>query len=207
MPPLKPRVLGAGTVLHRIHRLIHRPVFFGPPSAEPEQRYDDPDAVFNVRYLALQLETAFAETLVRVLTATDVLSTQVLARGGSELATTRPIRLYPLNYRLSAHGLTLAQVTSSQYRVPQRLSREVHEGHPTIDGILYSSPLRQRRVHRAVRPRPGRDRHHRGLRSLAHARAPLAPCRSDMLDRTPTRCAPCACAGLPPWRSASIMAG
>lgn len=139
MPPLKPHVLGAGALLHRIHRLIHEPVFFGPPGTRPEQRYDDPDGVFKVLYLAFTLETAFSETLVRVPTATDVLSTEVLARGESELATTRPVRLYPLNARLSAHGLTLAQVTSSRYSVPQRLSREIHEGHPTIDGILYSS--------------------------------------------------------------------
>ena len=139
MPPLKPHVLGAGAVLHRIHRLIHDPVFFGPPGARPEQRYDDPDGIFKVLYLAFKLETAFAETLVRVPTATDVLSTDVLVRGESKLATTRQVRLYPLNARLSAHGLTLAEVTSSRYRVPQRLSREIHEAHQTVDGILYSS--------------------------------------------------------------------
>lgn len=71
--------------------------------------------------------------------ATDVLSTEVLACGERELVTVRPIRLHLLNARLSAHGLTLAQVTSSRYRVPQRLSREIHAGHPAIDGILYSS--------------------------------------------------------------------
>ncbi|WP_375383418.1 RES family NAD+ phosphorylase [uncultured Sphingomonas sp.] len=139
MPPLKPHVLGAGTVLHRIHRLIHGPIFFGPPSARPEQRFDDPEGVFKVLYLAFRLDTAFAETLVRVPTAANVLSTEVLARGESEIATTRPVQLYPLNARLSAHRLTLAQVTSSRHRVPQRLSREIHEAHPTVDGIFYSS--------------------------------------------------------------------
>lgn len=139
MPPLEPHRVAAGAVLHRIHRLIHEPLFFGPPGAKPEQRFDDPGGIYKVLYVAIRLDTAFAETLVRVPTVTDVLSTNVLIRGESELATTRDVELYPLNARLSAHGLTLAQVTSSRYRVPQRLSREIHEAHPAVDGILYSS--------------------------------------------------------------------
>jgi hypothetical protein len=76
-------------MLHRTHRLIHDPVFFGPPGSQPQQRYDDPHGSYTVLYLARKIETAFGETLVRVPTVTDVLSTDVLAGARSELATTR----------------------------------------------------------------------------------------------------------------------
>lgn len=139
VPPLRLRTKPAGTVLHRIHRLIHEPVFFGPGGSVPEQRYDDPDGAYKVLYLARALETAFGETLVRLPTVTDVLSTEVLIRARSELTTTRAIRLYSLNDAgLSAHGLTLADVVGDNYARTWSLSAYVH-ANTRADGLLYTS--------------------------------------------------------------------
>lgn len=131
--------MAAGTVLHRIHRLIHGPTFFGPPDADPLLRYDDPDGVYKVLYVALALETSFGETLVRVPTVTDVLSTDVLVRARSKLITTRAVRLYPLNDAgLSAHGLTLTDVVGDNYAQTWKLGAFVH-AHTRADGIRYTS--------------------------------------------------------------------
>ncbi len=137
--PLKTRAMRAGAMLHRIHRLIHDPVFFGPPGSQPQQRYDDPNGSYKVLYLARKIETAFGETLVRVPTVTDVLLTDVLARARSELATTRALRLYPLdNAGLSAHGLKLTDVLGDNYARTWELSAYVH-ANSRADGIAYIS--------------------------------------------------------------------
>ena len=139
VPPLRLRTVPAGTVFQRIHRLIHDPVFFGPPGSDPELRYDDPEGVYKVLYLARKLETSFGETLVRVPTVTDVLSTDVLARARSELRATRTIRLYPLDDAgLSAHGLTLADVVGDNYAKTWALSAYIH-ANTSADGISYTS--------------------------------------------------------------------
>jgi hypothetical protein len=137
--PLPARTLRVGTVLHRIHRLIHDPVFFGPEGTAPERRYDDPAGTYKTLYLARTLETCFGETLVRVPTVTDVLSSDVLARARSELVATRALRLYPLvDSGLSAHGLTLADVVGANYRRTWALGAWIH-AETRADGILYTS--------------------------------------------------------------------
>ncbi|MFZ3482116.1 RES family NAD+ phosphorylase [Sphingomonas sp. 3-13AW] len=129
----------AGTVFHRIHRLIHDPVFFGPSGLEPELRYDDPGGVYKLLYLARELETSFGETLVRVPTVTDVLSTDVAARARSELKARRTLHLYPLDDAgLSAHGLTLADVLGDNYATTWGLSAYIH-ANTLADGIAYTS--------------------------------------------------------------------
>jgi len=139
VPPLPLRPLPAGTVFHRIHRLIHDPIFFGPPGPAPELRYDDPDGTYKVLYLAQKLETAFGETLVRVPTITDILSTEVAARARSELKATRTLHLYPLDDAgLSAHGLTLADVVGDNYAKTWELSAYIY-ANTNADGISYTS--------------------------------------------------------------------
>ena len=137
--PLRTRSLRAGTVLHRIHRLVHDPIFFGPGGTTPELRYDDPGGVFKVLYLARKLETAFGETLVRAPTVTDVLSTDVLIRARSEIVTTRALRLYPLDDAgISAHGLRIPDVLGDNYAATWKLSAYIH-ANTSADGIAYIS--------------------------------------------------------------------
>ena len=145
MPPQRLRPLRTGTVLHRIHRLIHDPIYFGPPGSTPEQRYDDPDGNYKLLYAALRLDTAFGETLVRVPTVTDILSTDVLVRARSELITTGLLRLYPLvDGGVSAHGLSFTDLHGANYRRTWEISAWVH-ANTAADGILYTSRLNNQR--------------------------------------------------------------
>lgn len=144
MLPLRTRTLRAGTVLHRIHRFIYDPIFFGPSGSVPVLRYDDPDGIFKILYVARKLETCFGETLVRVPTITDVLSTDVLIRARSEVATTRTLRLYPLDDAgISAHGLKLSDVLGNNYAPTWKLSAYVH-ANTSADGIAYISRFNAR---------------------------------------------------------------
>lgn len=142
---LRLRRLREGTVFHRIHRPTLSPLFFGPAGAAPVQRYDDPRGGYKTLYLALDLETAFGETLVRVPTVSDVLSSDVRLRARSELIATRALRLYPLvDAGVSAHGLSFTELHGSDYRRQQGVAAEIHAG-SAADGILYTSRFNDRR--------------------------------------------------------------
>lgn len=91
-----------------------------------------------------RVPTAFGETLVRVPSVTDVLSTDVLVRARSELVTTRPLRLYPLlDEGVSAHGLSFTELHGSDYASTWQVSAEIH-AHTNADGILYTSRFSNR---------------------------------------------------------------
>lgn len=138
MPPSFRRI-AAGTILHRIHRRIHEPVFFGPSGAAPEQRYDAPDGSFKTLYLARSLETAFGETLVRLPAIPFVLSTDVELRCRSELIATRALRLFPLvDAGISGLGLSFTDLHGAAYAKTWEVSRQIH-GTTQADGILYTS--------------------------------------------------------------------
>lgn len=133
------RRIAAGVVLHRIHRRIHDPLYFGPAGAAPEQRYDSPDGSFKTLYLARSLETAFGETLVRLPTIPFVLSTDLDLRCRSELVTTRALRLFPLiDAGVSALGLSFTELHGSAYARTWEVSGKIH-GETKADGILYTS--------------------------------------------------------------------
>ncbi|KQN89804.1 hypothetical protein ASE95_16645 [Sphingomonas sp. Leaf231] len=142
---LRLRRLREGTVFHRIHRASLSPSFFGPTGAVPLQRYDDPAGGYKLLYLALDLETAFGETLVRVPTVTDVLASDVAVRVRSELVATRALRVYPLvDAGVSAHGLSFTELHGSDYRRTQAIGAEIHAA-TGADGILYTSRFNDRR--------------------------------------------------------------
>jgi len=133
------RRIGAGVRLHRIHRAIHDPLFFGPPGSEPEGRFDAPDGSYKILYAARALETAFGETLVRRPAIPYVLSTAVQARVRSEIVTTRALRLYPLlDAGISAHGLSFTDLHGDAYGKTWAISQHIHQT-TTADGILYTS--------------------------------------------------------------------
>ncbi len=125
--------------LHRIHRIAHNPIFFGPAGALPEFRYDSPDGSYKVLYAARSLETAFGETLVRSPEVPYILSSAVEVRVRSELETGRALKLYPLlDAGVSAHGLSFTDLHGSAYKKTWAVSAEVH-AKTTADGILYAS--------------------------------------------------------------------
>lgn len=142
---LRPRRLRDGTRFHRIHRTALSPLFFGPAGAAPLQRYDDPAGGYKLLYLALDAETAFGETLVRVPTVTDILSSDVAVRSRSELVATRALSLYPLiDAGVSAHGLSFTELHGADYRRTQAIGAEIH-ARSAADGILYTSRFNDRR--------------------------------------------------------------
>ncbi|MDR6789705.1 hypothetical protein J2Y58_003080 [Sphingomonas sp. BE138] len=142
---LRPRRLAKGSVFHRIHRKTLSPLFFGPAGALPLQRYDDPAGGYKTLYLALDLETAFGETLVRVPSVSDVLSSDVAVRARSELVATRALSLYPLvDAGVSAHGLSFTELHGADYRRTQGLAAEIHAA-TKVDGVLYTSRFNDRR--------------------------------------------------------------
>lgn len=142
---LRLRRVRAGSVFHRIHRKTLSPLFFGPAGALPLQRYDDPAGGYKTLYLALDLETAFGETLVRVPTVTDVLASDVALRARSELVATRALGLYPLvDAGVSAHGLSFTELHGADYRRTQAIAAEIHRA-TAADGILYTSRFNDRR--------------------------------------------------------------
>src|SRR3546814_6620720 len=113
--------------LHRIHRLGHDPIFFGPESPAPMFRFDAPDGSYKVLYAARSIETAFGETLVRSPHIPYVTSTAVKARVRSELAAARTLRLYPLiDAGISTHGLSFADLHGDAYARSQEISAWVH---------------------------------------------------------------------------------
>lgn len=133
------RTLAKGVVLHRIHRRLHDPIFFGPPGSLPEQRYDDPAGVFKTMCLARALTTSFGETLVRLPEIPFVLATDVLVRARSELVTTKALKLHPLiDAGVSAHGLSFTDLHGAAYDRTWAISAEIHAA-GSADGILYTS--------------------------------------------------------------------
>jgi len=142
---LRLRRLRAGSVFHRIHRTALSPLFFGPAGALPLQRYDDPAGGYKTLYLALDPETAFGETLVRVPGITDVLASDVRVRARSELVATRALALYPLvDAGVSAHGLSFAELHGADYRRTHAVAAEIH-ARTAADGVLYTSRFNDRR--------------------------------------------------------------
>jgi len=133
------RRIKPGTLLHRIHRPDHDPIFFGPEGATPMFRFDAPDGSYKVLYAARSLETAFGETLVRSPDIPYVTSTAVKVRVRSELAVTRLLKLYPLiDAGVSARGLSFTDLHGDAYAKTQEVSAWVH-GNTSADGILYTS--------------------------------------------------------------------
>ena len=133
------RSIKPGTLLHRIHRPDHDPIFFGPEGPAPTFRFDAPDGSYKVLYAARSLETAFGETLVRSPHIPYVISTAVKARVRSELAVARSLKLYPLiDAGVSARGLSFTDLHGDAYARTQEVSAWVH-GNTSADGILYTS--------------------------------------------------------------------
>lgn len=133
------RRIAPGTILHRIHRAIHDPLYFGPAGTDPQQRYDAPDGSFKTLYLARSLPTAFGETLVRLPNIPFVLSTDVEIRCRSELVATRALRLFPLvDATVSSLGLSFTELHGAAYAKTWAVSGKIHRA-TDADGILYTS--------------------------------------------------------------------
>ena len=90
-------IIPANVVLHRIHRISHGPIFFGPGIGNPPaSRFDSASGRFGVIYVALSLPGALAETILRNPQRRMVSLADITERAASELICERPLRVVKL---------------------------------------------------------------------------------------------------------------
>jgi hypothetical protein len=128
-----------GRVFWRIHATAHEALWFGPkPGRPPLNRFDDSEGKFQVCYLAVSAEVAFAERFlrnppVRIVSLRDLEERSLTAiRAKAEL---RLVRMHGPG--LSQLGVTAEVSTGADYRVSQALSRALWEHPDEPHGILY----------------------------------------------------------------------
>ena len=113
-------------------------------------RFDSPDGTFGVLYVAFDLKTAFAETVLRARPTTVGTSrsvpipfSEIEARRVIELAPTTPARTLKL-IKLYDDGLAAAHVdnriaTIDDYSITQQWAKALHAHPCNADGAVYIS--------------------------------------------------------------------
>jgi hypothetical protein len=95
----------SGTVLHRVHRSVHDPVFFGPPrGSSPTFRFDNLGGTFGVLYVGFGRAGALVETLLRNPARRMVDYADIAARALTLIHSERDLKLVKL------HGTGLQQL-------------------------------------------------------------------------------------------------
>jgi hypothetical protein len=136
----------AGTLLFRVHQVIHNPIFFGPaidPATgarlPPTNRFDSLRGAFGVLYFGKQLEGAFAETVLRNPLRRFVSQRYVTLRAVSELTASRNLKVVDLHGPgLSAVGLTNA-ISTGPYNPCWAWSDYLWSHRDRPDGVAYAS--------------------------------------------------------------------
>lgn len=133
--------VSAGTQWWRIHRKVHSPLFFGPPTGTaPAARFDAPDGSFTICYLGASAEASFAETFLRgPVRDLIVAHSELEQRALSRIENTQPLRLVKLHGPGLVTMSATSAVASGGYSVSQPwvLALHVHPDEP--DGIFYRS--------------------------------------------------------------------
>jgi RES domain len=131
----------AGTEWWRIHRKIHDPLFFSPPTGYPPAgRFDASDGSFRVCYLGSSAEVSFAETFLRGPVPDLILAQSDLEqRALSRIENTQSLRLVQLHGPGLVKMSATSAVASGWYSVsrPWSLAFHMHSDEP--DGIVYRS--------------------------------------------------------------------
>lgn len=130
----------AGSALVRVHRTALAPIHFSPGDDQPPAgRFDSATEFFGVLYLALSLEGAFVETVLRNPERRLVSLKDIAARSLAVLQASRDLRL------VSMHGAGLQalgvdnSVTTGPY-APCSFWADALFAHPDRpDGITYAS--------------------------------------------------------------------
>lgn len=148
--PLPTKIIPAGQLLYRIHRIQPRyqdPLFFGPRAPE-RGRWDSPSNLYGICYLAVQPWAAFAETFLRQKGRRNIESTDLEARA-----------LAGIEVR---HDLVLASLDGPDLTVVGADASVVH-GHYNHTAVwaaaLHVHPDRVDGIYSAIR----HDNHGRGV--------------------------------------------
>lgn len=130
----------AGTVFVRIHRTGLAPIHFSPGNGRPPAgRFDSAAGRFGVLYLALGLEGAFVETVLRNPARRLVGLGEITARSLTLLASTREFSLVQMHGAgLQALGVDNA-VTTGPYGPCGRWADALFAHPDRPDGIAYAS--------------------------------------------------------------------
>jgi hypothetical protein len=90
-------IVPAGSVIIRIHRQAHSPLWFGPqPGTPPRHRFDAPAGEYRVLYCAARITGAFVESVLRKLAGRIVARGYVDERVWSGVTVRRALRLAKL---------------------------------------------------------------------------------------------------------------
>ncbi|MCA1789816.1 MAG: RES family NAD+ phosphorylase [Thioalkalivibrio sp.] len=128
----------AGTVLYRIHRTVHQPLYFGR-EGDPRrrQRWDSPDASYGVCYLAEHDHIAFAETLLRDLSLHAVPEAELRIRSCTRIHLRSPLRLVAMHGGGLRPNRADASVVHGPYPNTWAWSKELWRHPDAPDGIRY----------------------------------------------------------------------
>jgi hypothetical protein len=132
--------LPAGSVLWRVYRKTHDPLWFGPaPGSPPLGRFDAPGGEFGVCYFGESLGVAVLETLVRG--SRRLLDrAAVEARAASTLVTMNPMRFLQVEGAgLARIGIGAEQAHAADYADCQRMVLDLFQRHADVDGVQYRS--------------------------------------------------------------------
>lgn len=125
-------------MLYRIHWNGHGPIYFGPPNAAPESRFDDPEGRFKICYLGHFRPAAFVETMLRAPALQLVTWVALQERQMAWIETSRALELVEFDGPgLRALGATLEVLGTHDYTLPGAWSRALHEHPARPDGIFY----------------------------------------------------------------------
>ena len=116
----------AGTRLSRIHHGDFDPLHFGSKTLD---RFSDRRKIFGVCYLAMTIEGAFAETIVRGARNGGIQQSYVQERSYSEIEATAPLRLSSLHGPGLARVGATSAVASGFYDAARIWSRAIYD-HP-----------------------------------------------------------------------------
>ena len=132
-------VVPAGSVIVRVHRQAHGPLWFGPkPGVPPQHRFDAPAGEYRTLYCAARLAGAFVESVLRKPSGRIVARAYVEERVWSDLTVRRTLRLAKLRDEgLHWHGTDAAISASNDYTVPRRLALMLYVAFPDLDGVAY----------------------------------------------------------------------
>lgn len=130
----------AGSPLWRVHRREHAPLWFGPlPGTPPRGRFDAPAGEFGICYFGESTSVAVLETLVRG--SRRLLDrTELEARAVSTVTLREPMRFLQFEGAgLARLGIGAEQVHTPDYADYQRMTLDLHDAHPDVDGVQYRS--------------------------------------------------------------------